>query len=152
MCKFWAVSCTKMRLAAGLRPDPLGGATKRILVRTIDSSKFAHLLKIYPRSQNVHATFLWLFFPKCRFCPCCEIPQWAPTESCYQVKRISCIFEAIFFINGAVKSATLLQFSPVLRVSLVIGLGLPPTHFLWICPPPARVLPCQTGTEPSMTP
>jgi len=23
ICKFWAVNCTKMRLAAGLRPDPL---------------------------------------------------------------------------------------------------------------------------------
>ena len=22
--KFWALNCTKMRLAAGLRPDPLG--------------------------------------------------------------------------------------------------------------------------------
>jgi len=27
ICTFWAVNCAKMRLAAGLRPDPLGSSS-----------------------------------------------------------------------------------------------------------------------------
>ena len=42
---------------------------------------------IYPRAQNVHATFLWLF-PECTFCPCCKLLQWVQTESRYQVHQL----------------------------------------------------------------
>jgi len=38
----------------------------------------------------------------------CKLLQWVWAEPCYQVAYSSCIFEAKFFINGAITSATLL--------------------------------------------
>ena len=48
------------------------------------------------------------FFPECRFCPCCMLLQWVWTESGCQVHYLHFNFETKFFINGAIKWATLL--------------------------------------------
>ena len=63
------------------------------------------------------------------------------------IKYISCIFEVKFFINGAIKSATLLGLPVAHAVSPVLTgvVGLPPTT-LYFSARGHEFYPCQNGT------
>ena len=68
---------------------------------TIHGPKFANLLRFHPRAQNVRAIFFMIFFRNAD-------SVLHRSGQCKATKYISCIFEAKFFINRAIKSTTLL--------------------------------------------
>jgi len=72
----------------------------------IHSPKFANLLKFYTHAQNIYATFLCLFFWNADSIH--AVSSSSGSTQSQATKYIGFIFEAKFFINGAIKSATLL--------------------------------------------
>jgi len=66
---------------------------------------FANMSKFYPRAQYIHAT-LYDFFPNADSVH--VVSSSSGSGQIQAMRYISCIFEAKFFINCAIKSVTLL--------------------------------------------